>query len=87
MTFREHLQRTILETIEALLTFLTIENNNLNIQSDSSKESDRGQHCNVWGKFGFLRKFWIFRKEFGPSEKIDFRENLGFLYELFWVSC
>ena len=34
----------ILETIETLFTFLTIEKNNLNIHSEPSIKSDRGQH-------------------------------------------
>ena len=31
MPFREHPQRAILETLETLITFLTIENNNIEI--------------------------------------------------------
>ena len=42
-----------IQTIETLITFLTIEKNNLNINSDSSIKSDMGQHsqffsCNVY---------------------------------------
>ena len=49
-----------LETIETLLTFLTIENNNLNIHSEPSIKSDRGQH------WQFLRCFK--NRKFGKSE-------------------
>ena len=46
-------QSSRLETIETLLTFLAIENNNLNIHSQPSIKSDRGQHSQ------FLRCFTI----------------------------
>ena len=45
-TFKEHPQRGILKlaTFKTLFTFQTIENNNLNVNSDPSMKSEVGQH-------------------------------------------
>ena len=62
-----HLENTIKEpswrlvtwdlTIETLITFLTIENKNLNIHSDSSIMSDMGQHSQIANRICILEMF------------------------------
>ena len=63
ITIEEHPQRTILRavTFETLKTFLTIENNNLNIHTDPWIKSDRDSirnSCNVFMNF-FHLQLWL----------------------------